>query len=93
MPPCCLSPEHEKSLTFSEYNYALPARTTLNYFGNAINRERLVRREYAYHDLYDQRLHWSRTDAAYEEVENVQADHARHRKYRSYVRLICTAPL
>lgn len=55
------------------------------YSSNAVNRERLVTKEYAYHDLEGQRLHWRRTDQAYKEHEQARADHARHRKYRSYV--------
>ena len=42
-------------------------------------------KEYAYHDLEDQREHWRRADKAYQEHEQARADHARHRKYRSYV--------
>lgn len=52
---------------------------------NAINRERLLAREYAYHSLADQQLHWESADEAYEEHGQVQTDHTRHRRYRSYV--------
>ena len=57
----------------------------LIHFSNAVNRERLVTKEYSYHDLEDQRVHWRRADKAYQEHEQARADHARHRKYRSYV--------
>ena len=52
---------------------------------NARNRERLLTGGYEWHSLQDQRTHWERADRAYEELQEAQSDHARHRKYRSYV--------
>ena len=52
---------------------------------NASIREELLTRQYAYHSLKDQQTHWRYADEAYQELGQVRADHARHRKYRSYV--------
>ena len=82
---CCLSPAPEKNLIISKLQSNQSNRFLLIRFSNAVNRERLVAKEHAYHDLEDQRVHWRRTDEAYEEHEQARADHARHRKYRSYV--------
>ena len=85
MQPCCPSPEPEKNLTISKLHSFQSTTYPLIYFSNAVNRERLVAEEYAYHNLEDQREHWRRVDKAYEEHKQARADHARHRTYRSYV--------
>ena len=85
MHPCCLSPEPEKNLIISKLRSTQSTRLLLIHFSNAVNRERLVAKEYAYHDLEDQRVHWRRAEGAYQEHEQARADHTRHRKYRSYV--------
>lgn len=84
-PICCLWPEREKSPTFCKILYVMPIGPVLKWCSNATNRESLLTREYAYHSLKDQQDHWSSANQAYTELEQVQADHARHRSYRSYV--------
>ncbi|KAF6220396.1 hypothetical protein HO133_002828 [Letharia lupina] len=52
-------------------------------YHNATNRERLLTMEYGYHSAEAQQRHWKSADKAYQEHEQVQADHARHRRFRS----------
>lgn len=65
----------------------MPIRCMLMWYSNATNRERLLTREYAYHSLEDQQDHWENANRAYTELEQVQADHARHTEniYRTFV--------
>lgn len=81
----CLSPESGKPQIISKPPCALIGKHILNLPSNATNRERLLTMEYAYHSLEDQQGHWNSADEAYAEHRQAQDDHARHRRYRSYV--------